>query len=111
RDFAICDLKSYGADEMRVELDFSIDGQRFSIARRFSKNHTATLVCPVGEGETETITRNRAISERLKAEMRLSAEALLNTCFVEQKGLERLESLDPRARRETVNELLNLRVL
>lgn len=111
RDYSIADLKSYGADEMRVELDFSIDGRPFSMSRRVGANQTASLVCPSTEGQAETIRTVTAIRDRLMEEMRLSAAALLNTCFVEQKGLERLESLDARSRRDTVNELLNLRVL
>src|SRR5712691_8464718 len=55
QEYHIADLKSYGADEMRVDLDFSIDGRPFAVSRRVISNHKATLVCPVAEGATETI--------------------------------------------------------
>jgi DNA repair exonuclease SbcCD ATPase subunit len=111
RDYAIRDLKSYGAEKMDVELDFSIDGRPFALSRSVGTNHTAVLTCPPVDGEAETLRTLSTIRDRLREEMRLSADALLNTCFVEQKGLERLESLNARERRETVNDLLNLRVL
>lgn len=110
RDYRLEHLRTYGSDELRVELEFSIEGRPFTIARRIGKNQTVRLTCPTGDG-TESITGSREVSRRLEAELRLSPDALLNTCFVEQKRLERLEELDPRVRRETMNELLNLRVL
>lgn len=111
QDYRLEHLKQYGADEMRVELDFSIGDKRFSLTRRYGRSHTASLSLDSGEGESETIRTLGEIKKRLQEEMRLSAEALLNTCFVEQKKLEQLESLDANKRRETINELLNLRVL
>ena len=104
-------LRRYGAEEMRVELDFLIEGRPFVITRRVGANHTASLECPAADGARETIRPLRAIGARLKEELKLSRSALLNTCFVEQKGLERLESLNKKDRGETINELLNLRVL
>ena len=111
RDYKIGNLKSYNAEEMRVELDFSVDGRSFTVSRRVVANQKTTLTCPPVEGHSETFGGNVAVERRLREELRITPEALLNTCFVEQKGLERLESLQADQRRETVNELLNLRVL
>ena len=111
RDYKLEHLRNYGAEALEVELDFSIDGRRFSVARRIGKNHTVKLVAPTENGEAETISIRSEVSRRLHEELRLSAEALLNTCFVEQKRLERLEDLNAEARKMTINELLNLRVL
>lgn len=110
RNFKLTDLRSYGAEELRVELEFSIGERCFHIARRLGKNHTVKLTCPAAD-EEETITNLNEVRRRVQEELRLSPDALLNTCFVEQKRLERLEDLDANARRATINELLNLRVL
>lgn len=111
QDYKIGNLKSYNAEEMRVELDFSVDGRPFTVSRRVVANQKANLTCPPVEGHSETFGGNVAVERRLREELRITPEALLNTCFVEQKGLERLKSLQADQRRETVNELLNLRVL
>jgi energy-coupling factor transporter ATP-binding protein EcfA2 len=110
RDYAISDLKRYGADAMEVALDFSIAGRAFNITRRYGKNHTAKLTLP-GESGDETISSLSEIRKRLGEELSLSSDALLNTCFVEQKRLERLEDMKLDARRDAINELLNLKIL
>ena len=107
----LADLRRYEADEMRVELDFSIDGRPFTIARKFVGSHRATLEYQDAQGERLSSNSVVAIRRQLQEELRLSAEALLNTCFVEQKRLERLEDLNPAQRRAAINELLNLRAL
>ncbi|MCC6178650.1 MAG: hypothetical protein IT305_25370 [Chloroflexi bacterium] len=49
------------------------------------------------------------MNERIVAELgKLDGDTLLNSCFVEQKKLQRLESLDAAARRESLLRLLNL---
>ncbi|MBV9866310.1 MAG: AAA family ATPase [Abitibacteriaceae bacterium] len=111
RDYKIEDLRSYNEDILEVELEFSIENRRFSIRRKVGKSHTVKLVCPALNGETETISIRSEASRRIFEELRLTSDALLNTCFVEQKRLERLEDLHAEARRATINELLNLRVL
>jgi DNA repair exonuclease SbcCD ATPase subunit len=111
QDFRIEYLRGYGQEEMRVDLELTIDGRPFSISRRFGRSHTAKLTCLDAEGQPQTVTAQREIKQRLLQEMRLGPDALLNTCFVEQKKLDKLESLDKNARRDTINELLNLQVL
>ncbi len=111
QDYHIEHLKQYGAEELLVTLDFSVDGRPFSISRRVGMNHTVKLTCPSADGGQETISQIGEVKRRLAEELRLSADAALNTCFVEQKKLERLEDLQPSVRRETINELLNLRIL
>lgn len=110
RDYSIADLKRYGTDMMDVALEFSIAGRQFAIARSCGKVHRAKLTAPSEDGN-ETISGLNEIRKRLSDELRLSSDALLNTCFVEQKRLERLEAMDRDARREAINELLNLKTL
>jgi len=111
RDYKIESLRQYGAEEMKVELDFTIDDRPFSISRRLVGNHRARLECPAAGGKTEIITSLGEINRRLQSELHLTPDGLLNTCFVEQKQLERLEDLRPDQRQKAVNDLLNLRVL
>jgi DNA repair exonuclease SbcCD ATPase subunit len=110
QDYRLIDLKNYGAEQLCVELDFSIEGKRFHVERRIGQNQTASLICPAGEGEIETLRKLKEIEARVGEELRLSPNALLNTCFVEQKKLEQLESLNLADRTRTINELLNLKV-
>lgn len=111
RDFKTEYLRAYGADELCVELDFSIEGRRYSITRRLKGNQKAALTLQREDGTEETLNILTAVNRRLLEELRISPESLLNTCFIEQKRLERLEGLNPADRQETINELLNLRVL
>jgi len=104
------ELKGYNAEHLRVELDFTIDGRPFRVDRRYGSQRRAVLSCTDADGlpEREIGTLN-AVKARLEAELRLSATSLLNTCFVEQKNLERLETGTTKAeRQQTINELLNL---
>lgn len=111
RDFKTEYLRTYGAEELFVELDFSIEGRPYSVSRRIKGNQKATLTLQQEDGKQETIHSLSEVNRRLQAELRISPESLLNTCFVEQKRLERLEALNASDRRETINELLNLSVL
>jgi len=111
RDYKNEELRSYAADEMEVRLEFSLDGREFAVSRKLGRNSTAALECPAPDGGAVLVRGVKPVAGRLQQEMPLSADALLNTCFVEQKKLERLELLNAADRHRTVNELLNLRVL
>jgi DNA repair exonuclease SbcCD ATPase subunit len=111
KDFKTEYLRTYGAEELCVELDFSIEGRPYSITRRHKGNQKAALALQREDGAHETINTLTAVNQRLMEELRISPESLLNTCFVEQKRLERLEGPEAGDRRATINELLNLRVL
>jgi DNA repair exonuclease SbcCD ATPase subunit len=105
------DMKRYGQDQMRVELEFSIHERRFVVERTVRANQKVRLECPHPDGGRETINSTSEANSRIQKELALSNTALLNTCFVEQKKLDQLESLDKDKRRETINELLNIEAL
>ncbi|HEY3283583.1 MAG TPA: AAA family ATPase [Armatimonadota bacterium] len=110
QDYTLSELRRYSTEELTVELELTVDGRDFLIERRVGAVHTCRLVCPAAEGEEpETLRSLTAVRQRLLEETGLSAEALLNTCFVEQKRLERLEDLNPSQRQAAINELLNLK--
>ena len=111
RDFRLEHLRAYGTDELVVELDFLIDGRPYSVSRRLKGQQRASLILQKEDGTTETINALNEVNRRLVEELGITAESLLNTCFVEQKRLDRLEGQDTRERQVTINELLNLRVL
>jgi|GEM_PF-2413472 len=105
------DLKRYKTEEMQVELEFSIHDRRFWVERTVRANHTVRMKCPTADDKVEEIKSTTACKERLLLELGISSTALLNTCFVEQKHLDKLESANTSERRQTVNELLNIKEL
>ncbi|MBB6050427.1 AAA family ATPase [Armatimonas rosea] len=106
------DLKRYHADQMKVTLRFSVEGRQFTVERRLASSQKVTLTCPVGlDGQVEVIKTLTPANKRIIDELGMSDASLLNTCFVEQKRLERIESAKPEERKQTINELLNLKSL
>jgi len=106
------DLKRYHADQMRVTLRFSVEGRQFSVERRLASSQKVTLTCPMDlDGQAEVIKNLTPANKRIIDELGMSDASLLNTCFVEQKRLERIESAKPEERKQTINELLNLKSL
>ena len=69
----------------------------------------ATLVVSAPGQEPETDLGVRAVNARIVEELgNLDGDALLNSCFVEQKKLSKLEDLTTEKRRESLLRLLNL---
>ncbi len=107
------DLVAYGIEKARVELDLSCDNRTFKIARtivRGKPNVWELDVAHAGQAREE-IRGNNAVNKRLIAELGFDGESLLNTCFVEQKKLEKLEGLNRGKREESLAKLLNLDAL
>ena len=109
------DLILYGAAQASVTLTLSIGITEMSITRvleRGKGQHVSLLVSRLGMPPEEPITESDTANERIIAELgRLDGEALRNTCFIEQKGLSRLEELRGSEREETVRRLLGLEKL
>lgn len=79
---------------------------------RRGRASTARLTLEGGPEESERITGVRAVNARIIAELGgLDGAALLNSCFVEQKKLSKLEDLDARERRDSLLRILNLEKL
>ncbi|MCC6176106.1 MAG: AAA family ATPase, partial [Chloroflexi bacterium] len=90
----------YGCQESYVELGVEIDATTLVIQRRTRAQgqNRGRLVVRLPDGTEEEIVRARAMNERIVAELgKLDGDTLLNSCFVEQKKLQRLESLDAAA--------------
>lgn len=104
------DLIGYDQEKARVELDLQVRDRVFKITRTLVRGKTnkweLEIVHP--DGTFEEVRGNKAVNDRLVSELGFDAEALLNTCFVEQKKLEKLEGLSKAKREESLSKILNL---
>ena len=104
------DLIGYDKEKARVELDIQVRERVFKITRTLIRGKTnkweLEIIRP--DGTTEEIRSNKAVNDRLVTELGFDAEALLNTCFVEQKKLEKLEGMSKGKREESLSKILNL---
>lgn len=107
---ALDDLISYEQEKARVELDLAVGERLFKITRTLvrAKSNKWELDIVRADGTIETVRGNKPVNDRLVAELGFDAEALLNTCFVEQKKLEKLEGMSKTKREESLSKLLNL---
>lgn len=99
------DLLGYGLTEAKTYIELEIGEDILKIERTIRKNRVNTVKVVIGE---EIITTAREANRRILEELHLDADTLLNSCFVEQKALEKLEGLDRSARESAVMKLLNL---
>ena len=104
------DLVNYQAPRALVKLAFATDGATFAVSRTLNrgKPNSAVLDIEYAAGKRETVTNLSSVNRRIVEELRLDADALLNSCFVEQKKLEKLEAMTAQQRRDTLLRLLNL---
>ena len=103
-------LIAYETEKARVELDVACGDRLFKITRTIVRGKSNTWELDVGRdgNPPEEIRGNTAVNKRLIAELGFDGDALLNTCFVEQKKLEKLEGLSRAKREESLAKLLNL---
>src|SRR4029079_17403377 len=104
------DLIGYDQEKARVELDLQVRDRVFKITRTLVRDKTNKWELDIErpDGTTEQVRGNKAVNDRLVAELGFDAEALLNTCFVEQKKLEKLEGMSKSKREESLSKILNL---
>jgi DNA repair exonuclease SbcCD ATPase subunit len=105
-------LITHGEDSAKVCLELCTADATLRIQRtvRRGRSTQASLVVEAASGGgTEKITGVRAVNARVVEELGgLDGTALLNSCFVEQKKLSKLEDLDARERRDSLLRILNL---
>ena len=104
------DLIGYDKEKARVELDLQVRDRIFKITRTLVRDKTNKWELDIErpDGTVEQIRANKAVNDRLVTELGFDAEALLNTCFVEQKKLEKLEGMSKSKREESLSKILNL---
>jgi DNA repair exonuclease SbcCD ATPase subunit len=107
------DLIQYQSPRALVKLSFCTDDATFTVSRALNrgKPNTAVLDIEYAGRKPETVTNLSAVNRRIVEELRLDGDALLNSCFVEQKKLEKLEGMSAQQRRDTLLRLLNLEKL
>ncbi|OJV96045.1 MAG: hypothetical protein BGO39_03470 [Chloroflexi bacterium 54-19] len=102
---------NYQASKAIVILELEISETILKINRTLHRGRTteATLTIIRPGLPAETVSTQTAVNRRVVQELGgLDKEALLNSCFVEQKKLDRLEQLGTADRRATLERLLNL---
>jgi len=99
------DLIGYGLNEAKIYLELELAKNDLRIERIIRRNKANAVRLVIGE---EMITTAREANRRIQEELHLDADTLLNSSFVEQKALEKLEGLDRAARENAVMKLLNL---
>ncbi len=106
------DLVFYGATNASVTLTFSVGATELTISRVIERGNgqQATLqIRRLGVNGEETLTGLGSINERIISEMgRVDGDSLRNSYLIEQKGLDRLETLSGPIRELTARKLLGL---
>src|SRR2546423_14910873 len=112
------DLVLYGASQAKVSLTLSIGASELSITRSIERQaggaeqQVSVEVRRPGMPAGEPITLLTAANECIITELgRIDGETLRNSCFIEQKGLNRLEELPGHEREVTIRRLLGLEKL
>jgi exonuclease SbcC len=109
-DTRLEDLCAYDANEGIVLLAVSVEGRRLDIMRKIRRKgaQQARLRITTPDGAVEEVAGTTTVNRRLQEELRLDPDAFLNSCFVEQKKLEKLEGMSLRDRQSSLGKLLNL---
>ncbi|MHB8619156.1 MAG: AAA family ATPase [Chloroflexota bacterium] len=104
------DLINYQSPRGMVQLAFSTDNATFTVRRLLNRARANSAMLDVAYrgGKREQVTNLTSVNRRIAEELGLDGEALLNSCFVEQKKLEKLEGMSAQQRRDTLLRLLNL---
>jgi DNA repair exonuclease SbcCD ATPase subunit len=101
----------YGQSRAIVQLAFRVGQHELTVRRTIEKGkpQQATLIIQQPNEQQEVVTGVRAVDERILKELgNLDGESLRNSCFVEQKELERIEELPQAKREEAIHKLLGL---
>ena len=104
------DLIGYGQEKLYVEVWLEARDCRLKITRtvsRTGRGNSAILEIDTSDGRHEELRGATTVTNRIIGELRLDADSLLNTCFVEQKRLDKLEGLAKNEREKALSRLLN----
>ena len=106
------DLIAYGVEKARVEVWLEAPNRLFRVTRTIVRDKPNAWELDIeSSGGIEEVRGNLAVNRRIVEELGFDGEALLNTCFVEQKKLEKLEGLTRARREESLMKLLNLEAM
>ncbi len=106
-------LLNYERDEAVVELEFKVDNTFYSVERsikeksgRMNYNHRLEVDRP-GQ-EPKVFEGKKDVNRQIEEELGLDGDSMLNSCFVQQKNLDRLEDSSKAQRERSISTLLNL---
>jgi exonuclease SbcC len=105
------DLINYDLPEAVVELKFSIDENSYLVKRvlKRDKTNVHSLEIEKTDGKRERITGARDVNNAILEDLHgIDSDALLNSCLVEQKELDKLEDATRSERIRCMTSLLNL---
>lgn len=104
------DYIGYGREKARVEVWIETSEALFKIERTLTrgKNQSALVTIERADRAPEIITGATAVARSIEHALKIDGDALLNTCFVEQKKLDKLEGVDRAKREESLARLLNI---
>jgi exonuclease SbcC len=110
---SMSELLAYDRDKGVVELEFLVADSLYRIRRTIEDSGSRTsysheLVIEHPDSDPEGVKGATQVNNRIQQELGLDGDALLNSCFVEQKNLDRLEDSSRRNREESIATLLNL---
>ena len=109
------DLILYGSNSASVTLILSVGATELTITRTIERGEgqqVSLAVRHLGTPPEQPITELATANERIITELgRVDSETLRNSCFIEQKGLTRLEDLSGTQRETTLRKLLGLEKL
>ena len=102
---------AYQAQETQVRMVVQVGPTRLEVQRtlRHKGSTQARLDIWYDNGRHEVVTGQTSVNQRMLQEMgNLTKDTLLNSCFVEQKQLGKLEEMGTTERKESLEQLLNL---
>ena len=103
-------LVGYGVEEAYVEIWLDAPEREIRIRRTIARGRSNTWELDIlgDDGSFEEISGNRIVNDRIVEELGFDGDALLNTTFVEQKKLDKLEGMNRSQREQSLMKLLNL---
>ena len=109
------ELIRYGEEQAIVSLTLSIGAKELSITRTIERDKGQRIsldVRQLGMPPEKTITSLKAANERIIDELgQIDGKTLRHSCLIEQKGLNRLETLSGRERELVLRNILGLEKL
>src|SRR5579864_7178696 len=115
RAASLDDLVRYGEMRSVVTLTLSIGATEMTITREIEREKGQSVVVQVrklGMPAEKPVSDLNKANQRIIVELgRIDGKTLRNSCFIEQRGLDRLEQLSGREREVALHHLLGLEKL
>ncbi len=114
-DVSLDDLVFYGETRAVVTLTLSIGATEISITREIEREKGQSVIAQVRKlgmpDEKPIVDLNKANARIITEVGRIDGKTLRNSCYIEQRGLDRLEQLSGREREASLHRLLGLEKL